>query len=219
MGLTSKELTPGTWRDFEALFGPYRGVRGGCWCAFHLVPSSRFQRMTREERYAVHRDLATRRKTHGVVVYEDGAPIAWCQFGRPETLSHWERSPAYRGLGLSKPTRLWRITCIFTDKHRRGEGLAKFALHEAVAAIRRRGGGVVEAFPFEVPGVDRPSYTGTVSMYAAEGFRVVGRMGISRVMRRTVRAIPNRSRRGVPRKGSSPGQIRTAVARSRASHH
>ena len=71
----------------------------------------------------------------------------------------------------------WRISCLFADKHRRREGLAKFALHSAMVSIRKRGGGVVEAFPLDVPGTSHPQYTGSIKMYKREGFREVTHLG------------------------------------------
>jgi len=101
----------------------------------------------------------------------------WCTFNRCTSL---ELS--------SSETPDWRISCLFADKHRRREGLAKFALHSAMASIRRRGGGIVEAFPLVVPGTCHPQYTGSTKMYKREGFREVTRLGKNTVLMRL--AVP-----------------------------
>jgi hypothetical protein len=67
--------------------------------------------------------------------------------------------------------------CIFVDKHRRQEGLSQFALHAPVELIRQNGGGVVESYPVDVPGVRYPPYTGSEKMYQREGFETVARLG------------------------------------------
>jgi hypothetical protein len=46
------------------------------------------------------------------------------------------------------------------------------------------GGGIVEAFPLNVPGIPCPLYTGSVKMYEREGFEAVGRLGKNTVFMR-----------------------------------
>ena len=50
--------------------------------------------------------------------------------------------------------------------------------------IRKRGGGVVEAFPLDVPGTSHPQYTGSIKMYKREGFREVTHLGKNIVLMR-----------------------------------
>ncbi len=191
MSLTVKAFTHDTWPDFAALFGKHRGVRGGCWCVAHrCATSTQYTRMTRDERRAFQESLARQGRGHGLLVYDDDVPVAWCQFGPAAEFSRYDRGRAYGKLTI--PAALaprWRIACLFVDKHRRGEGLSKVALRAALARIAGGGGGVVEAFPFDVPGATRPSYTGSVKMYRDEGFVEVARLGTHTVlMRRDVPA-------------------------------
>jgi hypothetical protein len=55
--------------------------------------------------------------------------------------------------------------------------LSQLPLKAALDGIRQKGGGIVEAFPFDIPGAKRPSYTGSVKMFAREGFEEVARLG------------------------------------------
>jgi hypothetical protein len=67
--------------------------------------------------------------------------------------------------------------------------LSKFALKAAIESIRKRGGGIGEAFSLDVPGAKYSQYTGSIAMYKQEGFQEVARLGKSSVlMRRIVRA-------------------------------
>lgn len=183
-----KAYTLKTWPDFEALFGRHKGVRGGCWCTFNRCTSTQFRDMSKAERMEFQHALAESGRGCGLLVYEQDAPIAWCQFGPPEGFPRFDRGRDYRKLEI--PPDLapqWRIACLFVDKHRRGEGWSKVALHAALESIARQGGGVVEAFPFDVPGARRPSYTGSVKMYRQEGFEEAARLGkITVLMRRVV---------------------------------
>ena len=184
-----KELSADTWPDFETLFGKHKGVRGGCWCTFNRCTSTQFDGMTRDQRKDFHNDLVCNGKGYGLLVYDLGIPVGWCQYGPAEGFPRYDRGRAYSKLELSSSdTPDWRISCLFADKHRRREGLAKFALHSAMASIRRRGGGIVEAFPLVVPGTSHPQYTGSIKMYQREGFREVTRIGKNTVLMR--RAVP-----------------------------
>ena len=95
----------------------------------------------------------------------------------------------YGRLGLDLPD--WRIPCFFVDRDRRRDGVAKAALAGALRIIAARGGGTVDGYPISVRGRDYGSsflWGGTESMFADEGFRVVGRLGSGKeVMRKAVR--------------------------------
>ena len=191
MGYATRELSPETWPDFERLFSQGNGW-DSCWCmAFQAdrAPRSRFR--TRAEASVVnHRDKQARveeGRAHGILVYVDGGPVGWCQFGPADEL------PASRDLG-HPPANMWRITCFVVMRSYRRRGLASLALRAALDAIRRRGGRVVEATPVacwshgrsgtssavEVPGVGpvapawggfgNVSTPGIVSMFEREGF-------------------------------------------------
>jgi hypothetical protein len=67
-----------------------------------------------------------------------------------------DRQPAAADASASHSYGVWRITCFCTRKDFARRGIAGVALRAALAAIRRRGGGVVEAFPIVlVPESDR----------------------------------------------------------------
>lgn len=132
-----KELSAETWPDFETLFGKHRGVRGGCWCTFHRCTSTQFDAMTRDQRKDFHHGLVYDGRGYGLLVYDCGIPVAWCQYGPAEGFPRYDRGRAYSKLTLLSGERpRWRISYLFADKHRRREGLAKFALHSAMVNIR-----------------------------------------------------------------------------------
>lgn len=171
-----KLMNEETWPNFEAMFQKHKGVRGGCWCTFHQCSSSEFQKMQKEERRDFHRERVFGGTSTGVIYYEDDCPVAWCEFGKAELFEQINRNRAYKNLSLEvKPE--WRICCIFTDKEHRKEGLSKKVLSAALTLIEEMGGGKVEAFPLDIPGNEKPQYTGTVKMYLEEGFKVVAPLG------------------------------------------
>ena len=95
-----KEFSTETWPDFEALFGKHKGVRGGCWCTFHRCTSIQFDRMTRDERKEFQKELAQQERGYGLLVYDAGTPVAWCQFGSAQGFPRYDRGRAYRKLAL-----------------------------------------------------------------------------------------------------------------------
>ena len=124
-------------------------------------------------------------------------PVGWCQYGIKEELPRVETIRAYKEQRPYKDKRrLWRITCFFVDRDSRGMNVAGFALKAALTAIRKEGGGVVEAYPIKsvknVPGKTargRASFlwSGTASMFKQAGFKVVASLGKSRqLVRRTI---------------------------------
>jgi GNAT superfamily N-acetyltransferase len=148
---TTKELSERTWPDFEDFF--CRNGRTSCACMLyqrgcHLKPRDFPSReewrgqSLRDKRRLVEEDSA-----HGILVYKDGEPVGWCQYGPVEEL------PLVRGRRTSArllprdPTSRWRITCFLTLMPYRRQGVADVALAAAVEAVRRRGGGWIEAIP------------------------------------------------------------------------
>jgi hypothetical protein len=204
-----KELSAQTWPDFERLFTAGNGW-DHCWCmAFQqsrLVPASRFP--TRAAQAVVNRAdkerLVSEGRAHGILVYADGVPVGWCQFGPGcELRAHAgadRGSEPEPGPGLAGPT-LWRVTCFVVARQQRRRGVAGLALRETLAAIRRRGGGVVEGYPIASwshgpagtsaavlvagAGLVGPAWgsfgnvstPGTVSMFEREGFTAVAVLG------------------------------------------
>lgn len=190
---TAKELSPETWPDFEKLFAKHGGVQGGCWCTFyhrsHPIPS---QGLTKEERTAKNRrnkkTLVDRGHSHGILIYDGNRPVGWCQYGLKEELPRIDAGRNYRKLALRDDGgRLWRITCFFVDTEYRRKGVARVALRAALSSIRKKGGGIVEAYPAtsrRAVGI----WFGTVGMFEREQFKMVSALGRnSVVMRRSIR--------------------------------
>jgi GNAT superfamily N-acetyltransferase len=194
---TTKELSTKTWPDFVKLFSQKSGWNH-CWCVhFHRprpVPkekwlptrAGRAVRNRREQKALVKRGCS-----HGILVYLKGEPVGWCQYGPREELTRIDNNRSYRGLITEGEARkFWRITCFVVDREYRRRGLAGAALKAALASIKRKGGGLVEAFPvanWEGGAFGNMSTGGTVSMFKKEGFKIVSPVGNTNVvMRRTI---------------------------------
>ena len=197
----TKELSRKSWPDFARLFSQGNGWNF-CWCMhFHRpcgLPRSKWLR-TRVERGLRNRRekraLVERGCSHGILVYANGEPVGWCQYGTREELPRIDSGRKYRGLAPARGARrLWRITCFAVLKSHRRRGVAGAALSAALEAIRKKGGGLVEAYPitrWETRAFGNESTHGTASMFEKAGFKAVAPFGSTRfsshvLMRRTV---------------------------------
>jgi GNAT superfamily N-acetyltransferase len=154
-------------------------------------PKNETEQLTAKERneknFQDQRKLVERGRSHGILVYSDGQPIGWCQYGLKEELPRIDHGLKYRKISLNSGGRkVWRITCFCVDKKYRNRGVASAALHAAISSIRKKGGGLVEAYPTTRKGT-LAAHRGTVSMFRNEGFERVAPFGKTNVlMRRTI---------------------------------
>jgi len=156
----TRELTADTYADFTTFF---QGSTG-CACALYLFgrhlrpdaasPSDSDRPTARDWRvheltaveHLLHRGLV-----HGILVYADREPVGWCNFGRAEELPVTGKHTTPKRMLARDPSTDWRITCLLTKRSYRRQGVAMVALEAAVAAIRRAGGGWIEALPTSFP--------------------------------------------------------------------
>jgi GNAT superfamily N-acetyltransferase len=140
------------------------------------------------------RELVERGCAQGILVYANGQPVGWCQYGPREELPRIDSSRKYRGLAPKGTEKFWRITCSAVLKEHRRRGVASAALKAALEAIRKKGGGLVEAYSitrWEPYAFGNESTHGTAPMFEKEGFKVVAPFGSTRfsthvLMRRSI---------------------------------
>ena len=150
----------------------HNGVWGGCWCTyFHRHPDSD------EERRALgHRDFKRRLveagRAHAALAFDGDVAVAWAQFGTvPELWNIHHRKEWEKGVARMPD---YRITCLFVDSGYRRAGMAAVAVQGALALIAAAGGGLVEAYPHDLPEGKKTSasflYNATRTMYQRLGF-------------------------------------------------
>jgi len=190
---TTKELTRKTWPDFEKFFGK-PGEWGACWCIYYHrprpLPKAERLKLSKGQRVARNRqdkkDLVDKGCSHGILVYDREEPVGWCQYGPKEELPRVDAGRKYRKLSLdSRGKKLWRISCFCVDRKYRNRGVASIGLMAALDSIEKNGGGMVEAYPVTHRGA-LASWFGSVSMFKANGFRIVAPFGKSNVVMRRV---------------------------------
>lgn len=136
--------------------------------------------------------LVRKGQSHAILVYSGKIPVGWCQYGSREELPRIDAGRGYKKVGptLEDDGKLWRITCFFVDRQYRGKGVSKLALKGAMDSIKKKGGGIVEAFPVvskKMQAVPEWRWFGTPNMFAREGFEKIAPLGNTWIlMRKTV---------------------------------
>jgi hypothetical protein len=144
---STRPLDAETWPDFARLVEAHNGVWGGCWCmGFHPEGVGRHKAPAQNR---AEKELRVRSgQAHAALAYDGAACVGWCQFGVPDELPRIKNRRAYLDGLDALPD--WRITCFFSDRAQRGQGVAAAALAGALAEIVRLGGGTVESYPEDV---------------------------------------------------------------------
>ncbi len=168
MSYSTTPLDASGWEAFADLVERNNGIYGGCWCiGFH--PECGQKGISHR---AVKEDRVRTDRAHAALVLDDeGAVQAWCQYGSPEELSGIKHKREYDRDPPSRPD--WRITCIFVDRKHRRQGLARAALEGALDQIAQVGGGLVEAISEVTAGRDaqgRFLFSASVELFEQYGF-------------------------------------------------
>ena len=168
MPYTVRPLDPTTWDAFAELVERNNGVFGGCWCiGYH--PERNQQGISHR---AVKEDRVRTARAHAALVLdEQGAAQGWCQYGSPEELPSIKHRREYDKDAPPGPD--WRITCFYTDKKHRAQGIARAALEGALDQIAHLGGGRVEAISEVTTGREaqgRFLFSATVELFEEHGF-------------------------------------------------
>lgn len=166
---TVKPLSPETWDAYADLIERHNGIWGGCWCLqFH--PKSSERGISLEGNRALKQRLVDEDRAHAAVVFDVDRAVGWCQYGLPEELPNITHRQEYEE-GLIEPVD-FRLTCFFVDRDYRRAGVAAIALQGALDLIAQAGGGLVEAFPYDVKKAVSGSflYNGTRAMFENAGF-------------------------------------------------
>ncbi len=125
------------------------------------------------------RTLVVKGRSHGILVYDGERAVGWCQFGERDELPRLDSGRSSQKLvTMDDGKKLWRITCFFVDKGYRMQGVAATALNATLDSIKKRGGGMVEAYP--VTSTKRGSWSlwsGTPVLFEREKFKRVSRLG------------------------------------------
>ena len=166
-----KPLTPATWPDFEALFGP-RGACGGCWCMCWRMKAKDYEASHGQGTKAKMKALVDGGTEPGILAYESGAPIGWCSVGPRTDFIRLENSRILAPVD-NKP--VWSITCLVVEKAHRRQGVSRFLVAAAAEFAKSKGAAILEAYPVipkKDPMPDVFAWNGIYSTFKKLGFEI-----------------------------------------------
>lgn len=166
---TCKPLTSGNWNDLVKLFGIH-GAYGGCWCTFFRQTRKEYGENRGEKNKNLFQTIVDSGQPVGLLAYAGNDPVGWCAVSPRENYTSLERSRLYKRID-DQP--VWSITCFFTDRMYRRNGVSRFLIRQAIEYVRGKGGSILEAYP-EVPQSesipDDEAYTGVLAVFEQCGF-------------------------------------------------
>jgi GNAT superfamily N-acetyltransferase len=174
----TKALDAKTWPDFARLVEVNNGVWGGCWCMWYHAKGESADDTPASKR-AAKECLVREGRAHASLVFDGAECVGWCQFGPVDELPRIHNERAYLATNPALPD--WRITCFFSGKGHRGNGVAYAALEGAIEQIRKLGGGCVEGYPEDTDGRKASPaflFNGALSTFERLGFersRLIGK--------------------------------------------
>jgi GNAT superfamily N-acetyltransferase len=186
MNLTTSPLTLEQWPALEELFGR-SGASNGCWCMYWRI-GSRYRDRPREENKHDLRQLAASRPSPGLLAFDGGLPVGWCELA-PRADLGWLAHTRYLKPVDDLP--VWSVPCFYVRRTYRRRGVMGALIEAAAAAAASAGAPALEAYPVDTaaPGHTGNLFPGTVAAFARHGFQVVARRKPDRpVMRRTLRS-------------------------------
>jgi GNAT superfamily N-acetyltransferase len=182
VSLRIEPATPERWSDVEGAFGLWASKSDSCWC-------QRFRHHDDPTNHdALRAEINTASVPIGLLAYDDGRPAGWTRAVPRATLSGITANNAIQRV-VEDDDSAWWVTCVYLRREARRRGIGAALLRSAVEYARSNGASVLEGHPVDIAKLGgRPSpaalFTGTVSMFAAEGFHEIGRTYPSRPVMR-----------------------------------
>lgn len=179
-------LTPDRWADLEDLFGP-NGAGGGCWCMLWRVRRKDWEAGKGDGNRDALAGRVQAGPPPGVLAYRDGVAVGWCSAAPRAELPGLATS---RVLAPVDDAPVWSVTCFFSRRGHRRQGLSVPLLHAAADLARSHGATILEGYPID-PTTPKYSasfaWNGFAGTFRAAGFQEVARRSETRpVMRLTL---------------------------------
>jgi ribosomal protein S18 acetylase RimI-like enzyme len=173
-GRRIEPLTPERWPDLEALFGK-GGASYGCWCMFFRRGSTEMSNAKAADNRADLRALADSQPAPGLLAYDGSAPVGWVGLGPRASFTRLVRS---RNLKRVDDLPTWSVVCFYIARQRRGEGIARSLLDQAVAYAQANRAPAIEGYARDASDIRLTAdvaYPGTVRLFEGAGFREIAR--------------------------------------------
>ena len=181
--ISFKELTKGTWQDFETLFGE-KGACGGCWCMYWRLRNKEFENQKGEGNKRAMKKLVSKNEQIGIIMYLNNEPIGWCSVAPREDFIRLANSKILKPIDEKL---VWSITCFFIDKNFRRQGYSVKMLKGVIDYCKKRKVRILEGYPVEPKKDKMPpafAWTGIAAAFSQAGFKEVARRSETRPVMR-----------------------------------
>jgi GNAT superfamily N-acetyltransferase len=156
----------------------------------------RYHRRPRVENRDERRRLATSEQVSGLLAFDGGLPIGWCELA-PRAEFPWLAHAGFLGPVDELP--VWSVPCFYVRRSHRGQGVSGHLVDAAVRHASAAGAPALEAYPIDTAASNHTGnlFPGVASTFAARGFETVARRRPDRpVMRRVFGPGSGRGRLG-----------------------
>jgi GNAT superfamily N-acetyltransferase len=147
---------------------------------FWKLPAKDFSRLSGEATHQMQRSLVEQGLIPGILAYADQQPVGWIAV---EPRISYPRLARSRVLKPVDAADVWSVTCFFTARSHRRQGVTVELLREAVKFVASHGGVIVEGYPVETRDANAPApfvYTGLPGAFLRAGFVEVARFSPTR---------------------------------------
>ena len=180
--------TPERWSDLESLFGK-NGANAGCWCMFWRLERAMFKKTKGEGNRQILKQIVEGDEQPGILAYDGMQAVGWCGIAPREKLAALENSRILKRVD-NQP--VWSITCFFTLKEARRQGIMEALIKAAVKHAKSNGAQIVEAYPINMQSPklagqtfnSYSGYMGVASAFRALGFEQVGQASETQLIMR-----------------------------------
>jgi GNAT superfamily N-acetyltransferase len=131
-----------------------------------------YRRRAPEQNRADFRRVVEQGPPPGLLAFEDGLAVGWCQLTPREDLPAVERSRRTRRVD---DVAVWLISCFYVRKGHRRQGIMAALIDAALEAARAAGVPAVEGYPLDGSVSPSATATGYAPTFAAAGFVEVAR--------------------------------------------
>jgi GNAT superfamily N-acetyltransferase len=174
-------LSTSNWSHFEKLMGE-RGGCGGCWCMTFRLATKDYKQNKFEGNKKLMKNIVERGLPTGLIATIENEPVGWIALAPREHYLKIENSRSLKRID-QKP--VWSITCFYTEKKCRRKGLSSMMIRGAIDFAKKHKIKVLEAYP-AIPYSGKVSapflWTGILSAFLGNGFKIVQKYGVSKAM-------------------------------------
>ena len=144
MSLSFAPLTPELWPVFEPFFAA-QSETNNCWCMWWRRPATEIAARNRDALREGFRKRVEAGPPPGLVALDGDAPVGWVQITPRADLARFNRGPVVRPASGADLDAVWAVSCFFTAKSHRRQGLMTNLARAACAHAAQNGATAVEA--------------------------------------------------------------------------